>query len=134
MLTKHHYIIIGMSVVIVYLVYLISYYKFNQFKTDNFIAAIEQKNAQIQKENEEKDIVEEYIHTKAYQTQIAKATQNKKLPGEEIINVIRQEDADGNKDMSAHSAIDTIKQQTEDPTAHMSNPEKWMYLIEKGIR
>lgn len=132
--TRFRYILIGLIVLIVYLLYLISYYKFNQFKTDNFITAIENKNTQIQQENEWKDLIEEYIHTKAYQTLIAKATQNKKLPGEEIINVITQEDVDGNKDVGLNSTIEWIQKRTEDPTNNMSNPEKWIYLIEKGLR
>jgi len=133
MYSRFHYILIFLIGVILYLVYLIAYYKFTEFQVDNYEASIIAKNQEIEYRNSQKELLEEYIHTNAYQTQVAKATQNKQLPGEEVVNVIRQEDIDGNKDLDLSTVLASIKQQKDDPTANLSNPEKWRYLIENGI-
>lgn len=133
MYSRFHYILIGLIAVIIYLFYLIAYYKVNQFQTDHFIETIVTNNAEITARNIEKEILEQYIHTPAYQTQVAKATQNKKLPGEEIINVVRQEDIDGNKEIDVKTVLSNIERRIEDPTLNMTNPERWIYLFQNGI-
>lgn len=133
MYSRFHYILIGLIGIIVYLFYLIAYYKFNQFQTDHFIETIINNNAEITERNIQKEAIEQYIHTPAYQTQVAKATQNKKLPGEEIINVVRQEDLDGNKELDINTALAPTQRRTEDVTLNMTNPERWIYLFQNGI-
>ena len=46
-------------------------------------------NTRTSTRNRDKEFLVVYIHTPAYQSQVAKATQNRKLPGEEVINIIR---------------------------------------------
>ncbi len=46
-------------------------------------------NIRTESRNREKEFLASYIRTPAYQSQVVKATQNKKLPGEEVINIIR---------------------------------------------
>ncbi len=133
MYSRFHYILIFLICVILYLVYLISYYKFTEFQVDNYEKSVIAKNNEIEYRNQQKELIEEYIHTNAYKTQVAKATQNKRLPGEEVINVIRQEDVDGNKDMDLSTILANIKEQKEDPTRNLSNIEKWQYLFINGV-
>ncbi len=48
-------------------------------------------NSRTLSRNREKEFLAVYIHTPAYQSQVAKATQNRKLPGEDVINIIRSD-------------------------------------------
>ena len=76
----------------VYLIYLIGYYTVQQFQTSSFMEGMQLANSRTIERNKEKEFLAQYIHTPAYQTQVAKATQNKKLPGEEAINVIHPDE------------------------------------------
>lgn len=78
----------------VYLIYLIGYYTVQQFQTSSFMEGMETANSRTLYRNKEKEFLAAYIHTPAYQTQVAKATQNKKLPGEEVINIIKPDEAE----------------------------------------
>lgn len=92
------------------------------------------KNEATEQRIKRKENTEKYIHTNAYITQVAKATQNKILPGEEIINVITQEEVDGNANLNTQQIFaDIEKRKQADPTAKMSNPERWKYLFTTGI-
>lgn len=87
----------------------------------------------VEKRNEEKEFLASLIRTPAYETLVAKSTQNKKLPWEEVINIVTEEEINGNADIDTRTIIsDTIKARN-DPTRDMSNPEKWLYVIMRGI-
>ena len=88
-------------------------------------------NSRTIERNKEKEFLAQYIHTPAYQTQVAKATQNKKLPGEEAINVIRPDEIEGNRDIDSETVIAQARKKEDDPMKNMTNPEKWWYLIGK---
>lgn len=64
----------------IYLIYLIGYYTVQQFQTTTFLEGIELANNRTITRNKTKEFLAQYIHTQAFQTQVAKATQNKKLP------------------------------------------------------
>ena len=89
MYSRFHYILIVLIVLSVYLIYLIGYYTVQQFQTNSFMEGMQTANLRTTERNTDKEFLAQYIHTPAYQTQVAKATQNKKLPGEEVINIIR---------------------------------------------
>ena len=133
MYSRFHYILIGLISVIVYLFYLIAYYKFSEYQIDSFEEALVANNATIESRNAFKENIEQYIRTAAYQTQVAKTSQNKKMPGEELINIISQEDVDGNQAKSVSTVLSEIQKTKADPTANMTNPERWEYLFENGI-
>ncbi len=73
----------------VYLIYLIGYYTVQQFQTTSFMEGVQLANIRTESRNKNKEFLANYIRTPAYQSQVVKATQNKKLPGEEVINIIR---------------------------------------------
>lgn len=80
MYSRFHYILIVLIMMSVYLIYLIGYYMVQQFQTNNFMERMQTANNRTEDRNREKEFLSQYIHTSAYQTQVAKATQNKKLP------------------------------------------------------
>ncbi|MBC7503711.1 hypothetical protein H7169_01970 [Candidatus Gracilibacteria bacterium] len=94
---------------------------------------VQMANTKTTKRNQQKEFLAQYIHTRAYQTQIAKATQNKRLPGEEAINIIRPNEIEGNRDIDSEIVIAQARKKEDDPMKNMTNPEKWWYLIGKGI-
>jgi hypothetical protein len=50
-----------------------------------------------------------------------------------VINIVTEEEINGNAEIDTHTVIsDTIKAKN-DPTKDMSNPEKWLYVITRGI-
>jgi Ca2+/Na+ antiporter len=131
--SRFHYILIGLIAVVVYLIYLIGYYKVQEYETDSFTNTLKTQSDNVARRNEEKEFLASLIHTPAYETLVAKSTQNKKLPGEEVINIVTEEEINGNADIDTHAVInDTIKAKN-DPTRDMSNPEKWLWVVTRGI-
>lgn len=80
MYSRFHYILIGLILASVYLMYLIGYNTVQQFQTSNFSDTFRDANNVVSDRIKEKEFLASYIHTIAYQTQVAKATHNKKLP------------------------------------------------------
>jgi hypothetical protein len=117
----------------VYLTYKIGYYTIQQVQTSSYMATIYSSNERTLVRNKEKEFLALYIQTRAYQTQIAKATQNKKLPKEEVINIIAPGAIEGNRDRESASVIQAAQQSEDNPTKNMNTPEKWWYLIKQGI-
>jgi hypothetical protein len=132
MYSRFHYILIWLIAVVIYLIYLIGYYKVQEYKTDAFMNSLKRANQQVIQRNEDKEFLSNYIRTLAYQTQVAKATQNKKLPGEEVINIVTEEEVNGNTDIDTRTAIMTTREIYDSPTKGMTNPEKWWYMISGG--
>lgn len=133
MYSRFHYILILLITMSVYLIYLIGYYTVQQFQTSSFMEGIQMANSKTTESNLEKEFLAQYIRTHAYQTQVAKATHNKKLPWEEVINIIQPEDANSNKDIDSRVVIAEARKKENDPMKNMKNPEKWWYLINKGL-
>lgn len=69
-----------------------------------------------------------YIRTSAYQSFVAKATQNKKLPGEEVTNIVDEENLKANENIDVNEIITSIQKESASPTKNLSNPEKWKYI------
>jgi uncharacterized membrane protein YkgB len=78
--SRFHYILIGLIAVVVYLIYLIGYYKVQEYETDSFTNMLMAQSENVEKRNEEKEFLASLIRTPAYETLVAKSTQNKKLP------------------------------------------------------
>ncbi|MBP6981704.1 hypothetical protein KBB25_02935 [Candidatus Gracilibacteria bacterium] len=129
MRTNFIYILILLIVVILYEFYLVGFYKYQDFQINNYINSLEKSNADILARNLEKESNNLYIRTKAYQNFVLKATQNKKLPGEEIINIVEEADVTGNENIDVNAMIFQVKKAAESPTKGMTNPEKWWYLL-----
>lgn len=133
MYSRFHYILILLIAIVVYLIYLIGYYKVQEYGTDAFINSIKVTNENVKTQNDEKTFLSTYIQTHAYTTQVAKATQNKKLPGEEVINIVMQEEVSGNADINTQDIILKTQEDTSSPTKNMTNPEKWLWLVTNGV-
>lgn len=129
MRTNFIYILILLIVVILYEFYLVGFYKYQDFQINNYITSLEKSNADILARNLEKESNNLYIRTKAYQNFVLKATQNKKLPGEEVINIVEEADVAGNENIDVNAMIFQVKKAAESPTKWMTNPEKWWYLL-----
>ena len=131
--SRFHYILIALIAVVVYLIYLIGYYKIQEYETDSFTTMLKKQSDNVSRRNEEKEFLASLIRTSAYETLVAKSTQNKKLPWEEVINIVTEEEINWNADIDTRTIIlDTTKQRN-DPTKDMTNPEKWKYLITRWI-
>ncbi len=123
------YILVALIVAILYEFYLIGFYKYQDFQINAYVRSLETMNATIEARNQEKELLNLYIRTKAYQTLVAKSTQNKKLPGEEVINIISENDAQSNAPVDVHEVMFHIQKEENSPTKGMSNPEKWKYYL-----
>ena len=131
MYSRFHYILIVLIMMSVYLIYLIGYYTVQQFQTSSFMEGMQAANLRTMDRNTQKEFLAKYIHTPAYQTQVAKATQNKKLPGEEVINIIRPDEVEGNLDRDSAAVIAEARKKEDDPMKNMTNPEKWWHLLRR---
>ncbi len=129
MRTQFIYILIVLVIVILYEFYLIGFYKYQDFQTNAYIESLGWVNTDITVRNTRKEELNSYIRTKAYQTFVAKATQNKKLPGEEVINIVSESDIRWNENIDVNEMIFQIQKSEESPTKNMTNPEKWIYII-----
>lgn len=134
MYNRYHYLIVGFIILILYLLYLIIRFHLSQFQIDNFTQKIITHNKEIETRNSIKEQTERYIRTPAYISQTAKTMQNKKMPWEEVINIIKQEDIDGNTNIDSQEVFAKIKSEQEDPTLKMSNIEKWKHLFRSWLR
>ena len=131
--SRFHYILILLVAIVVYLIYLIGYYKVQEYGTDAFMESIRVAGKNAEDRIASKEFLAAYIRTRAYETQVAKATQNKKLPGEEVINIVTEEEVSSNADIDTRTTIAGIQAVAEDPTKGMDNPRKWWWMIEEGI-
>lgn len=105
-----------------------------EYGTDAFMESLRIAWKTAEERIEKKKYSANLIRTRAYETLVAKATQNKKLPGEEVINIVTEEEVKSNADIDSRTTLADIKTNQEDPTRGMSNPEKWWWMIEEGIR
>lgn len=129
MLPRFRFILIGLILVIVYELYLIWYYKYQDLQVWAYMSQLEAKNTEIKNRIEAKKAYYAYIRTEAYITRMAKANLGKKLPGENVINIVSEEDAAQNADINTINQINNAEKQESSPTRRMSNPEKWMYYL-----
>ncbi len=127
--TRFVYILIVLIAVILYEIYLIGFYKYQDFQTNAYITTLERVNNEISKRNLQKENLNLYIRTKAYQSYVAKATQNKKLPGEEVTNIVSEALLKGNENIDVNQVILQTQKEEASPTANMTNPEKWWYIF-----
>lgn len=133
--SKFQYILAVFLLIIVYMVYLIVKFHFEQFKIDQYMMSVQEQNREIEIRNKRKENTEKYIQTNAYLSQVAKATQNRILPGEVLINIVEKADIDGNADIDSQEIFANTEEKSKiDPTANMTNLQKWQYLFKNGIR
>lgn len=129
MSSHFRYILVALIFFLIYEAYLIGYYEFQQYQTNNYVDSLEDINLQIAERNERKKELTIYIRTPAYQSFVAKATQNKKLPWEDVTNIVDEANLRANENIDVNEIITSIQKQEASPTKNMTNPEKWEYIF-----
>jgi hypothetical protein len=127
--SKFRYILVGLIFILIYEVYLVVYYEYEQYQTNTYVNSLEKINSTIAERNEKKQELTLYIRTNAYQSYVAKATQNKKLPGEEVTNIVDESSIKSNANIDVNEVISTTKAELQSPMRNMTNPEKWHYIF-----
>ena len=127
--TRFIYILIALVAVILYELYLIGFYKYQDFQTNTYIESLDTVNTEMSLRNASKEKLNLYIRTKAYQSYVAKATQNKKLAWEEVTNVVDEASMKGNENIDVSDILFQIQKKEDSPTKNMTNQEKWWYIL-----
>lgn len=127
--SKFRYILVWLIFILIYEVYLIVYYEYEQYQTNSYVSSLENINKKIAERNERKQDLTLYIRTNAYQSYVAKATQNKKLAWEEVTNIVDESNVKANEDIDVNEVLANTKAQMQSPTRNMTNPEKWKYIF-----
>ena len=131
MLSRFQYILAFLLLIIVYEVYLVVYYKYEDFQVNTYMESIEKDNLHLYERIETKKDYLATVQTNAYIDKIMKSSQNRKNPGEEAIFLVDQ------KEVSNYTNLDTASIISErvapSPTIGMTNREKWAYYL-LGVR
>jgi hypothetical protein len=127
---RYQYILCILLILIVYEIYLVVLYKYKDFQINSYLSYIIKENSQVENSIDKKKERLAYVQTNAFLDKIAKTSQNKKNPGEEVIVLVT------NEEIEEYKRIDTNKQMTGNTsrkeasrTTGMTNPEKWIYYI-----
>lgn len=126
--SKFRYILVFLVFLLVYEVYLVVYYEYEQYQTNSYVDTLKRTNDAIIARNQKKQELMLYTRTPAYQSYIAKATQNKKLPGEEVTNIVDRSSVIANENIDVGAVLSVAKASSESPMRNMKNPEKWVYM------
>lgn len=132
---KHfQYILFFLSILIVYELYLIISFKYIDIQKDLIITGTEKniENKKILLKTKKEYFA--YINTNAYKDKIAKSSQNRKNPWEEVIFVVTKEESEQYKELDVQKQMYGEKD-IKKPTYWMSNRQKWVfYVLNKDIR
>lgn len=126
-----------MIFIALYIFYLISTFKYKEYKINSHIEYITNLNKEIKKKIKIADDIINYKQSKAYKNKILKAQQSYKNKWEVVIYLTSEKKY--NK-FTNHVVIEPIKVEKEsaivdDITKSMSIFQKWIYLIfEKDVR
>jgi hypothetical protein len=114
--------------VVVYLIYLIVLYKYRDFQVSSYIDTLLHENRQLEQDIQDRKDYLAHINTNAFLDKVAKTSQNRKNPGEQVVFFVSKDDVE------TYKKIDVEKQmigpeKVVSPTQGMSNAEKWIYHI-----
>lgn len=132
---KHYqYILVILSLLIVFLLYKIIAFKYLDIQKDIRVKELEESNKQLIINNQEKTTYYSYSNTNAFKDKISKTSQNKKNPWEEVIFIVTKEQEENYKKINIQEQMYAEKE-IKKPTYWMSNRQKWVYYIfNKDIR
>jgi len=126
---KHYqYILVGLSWLIVYMLYLIFSFKYSDIQKDLTILQTEKDIISRNLILKNKENYFAYINTNAYKDKIAKMSQNKKNPWEEVVFIVTKDEVDQYKKIETQDQIYTEKEPVK-ATFWMSNWQKWIYYV-----
>lgn len=128
---RYQYILFVLLLLIVYEVYLIVFYKYQDFQINSYITSVTSENTKIEQSIAEKKEYFAYVQTNAYANYIAKSSQNKKDEGEDVVFLVTPNDVEEYKKLDTDKQIiggaDTRTARSK--TYGMNNQEKWVYYI-----
>lgn len=125
---QYQYILVILTLIIVYELYLIFSFKYIDIQKDIIISNIDSNIASLKTTLENKKDYFAHINTIAYKDKVAKSSQNKKNPGEEVIFIVTKDDVEQYKKIDVDEQIYSEKV-IKSPTYWMSNIEKWYYYV-----
>lgn len=126
---RYQYILFCLLLLIIYEVYLVVLYKYKDFQINSYLSYVTTDNGKIEESIEKKKERLAYVKTNAFLDRVAKTSQNKKNPGEDVVVLVT------NEEVEEYKRIDTNKQmiggakQEVSRTLGMTNQEKWVYYI-----
>lgn len=126
---RYQFILFCLLILIVYEVYLVVLYKYKDFQINSYISYITGENTKIEQSIEEKKDHLAYVKTNAFLDRVAKASQNKKNPGEELIVLVTPEEVEEYKKIDTNKQIIGEVQTMHSKTYGMTNQEKWIFYI-----
>lgn len=121
------YILALLLLIIVYEVYLVVYYKYQDFQVNTYMQTLEQENYRLYERTERKKDYFASVQTNAYIDRIMKASQNRKNPGEDVVFLVDEKQVADYKKLDTESVI--TDRRPPSPTVGMSNREKWRYYL-----
>ncbi len=125
---RFKYILAFLLAIIVYETYLILLYAYRDYEIETYMTSIIAQNNELGKKIEQKREHLAYIHTNAYIDRVAKETQNRQNPGEEVIVLVSEEESRAGEEYDTLRHI--VETPTEiSPTTGMSHEEKWLYYL-----
>ena len=130
MRTKYPYVLVILLVIVVYETYLIISYTYEDFRINAYIASLEDENLSYKREIADKERHVAYIRTNAYVDRMAKSSQNRKNPSEEVVFLVDEKQVADTKKIDTFNQITTAPpDKTLSKTAHMTHQEKWWYYL-----
>ncbi len=127
---RYQYVLALLILIAVYEMYLITWYKYKDFQINTYIGVLGVENSKVEANIERKKRYLAYVKTNAYLDRVAKASQNRKNPGEDAIFLVDAEEVKNYSKIDVERNI-VGENRKSSPTVGMSNREKWMYYVFK---
>lgn len=127
---RYQYALALLILIAVYEMYLIVWYKYRDFQINAYIGVLNVENSKVETNIERKKRYLSYVKTNAYLDRVAKASQNRKNPGEEAVFLVDSDDVKNYAKIDVDRAIIGDNRKPS-PTIGMSNREKWFYYVFK---
>ncbi|MFZ3232426.1 MAG: hypothetical protein WA194_02680 [Patescibacteria group bacterium] len=127
---RYQYVLALLILIAVYEMYLITWYKYKDFQINTYIGVLGVENSKVEANIDRKKRYLAYVKTNAYLDRVAKASQNRKNPGEDAIFLVDAEEVKNYSKIDVERNI-VGENRKSSPTVGMSNREKWMYYVFK---
>ncbi len=120
-------------IIIVYEVYLVVYYKYQDYRVNTYMESLQIENENTKLRVERKKEYYTSVQTNAYTDRIMKSAQNRKNPWEDVIFLVDEKDVSLYKKLDSDEII-ANNFSNPPPTYRMSNPQKWNYYFLEPLR
>lgn len=134
---KKQYIFLVIIFILFYMLYLISSYKYREYKINSHIEEITNLNQEIQESIEKAEDLIEYKNTKSYKNKLLKQEQWLKNKGEKVVYLTDEKKykkfTDPNTMINFEKSIVNQVKKENDIIENMTNFEKWEYFIFKKV-